>query len=238
MHMQKFRGSLQKFGFDANSLAFAIILFGLLLRLDGYAFNRSLWIDESMLALNIVSRSYTWLTQPLDDKQGAPIAFLIIEKLSVEIFGNRDYVLRIFPMMSGCFSLFLMYRLTKIFCESNLSILFTIGMFAVGRYLVYYSLELKQYSIDVMFTILIYIIANKLFERESTKKSFVLLGFVGAIAPWLSHPSIFILGVCFALILQFGIEKDKKVFNLLFYIYLIAYKLYNFVCYFFARFNR
>ena len=59
-------------------LILAIICFGILVRLVQYLFNRSLWADEAVLALNIVNRSYLELLEPLDYEQGAPIGFLMV----------------------------------------------------------------------------------------------------------------------------------------------------------------
>ena len=60
-----------------------IILFGTLLRLTQYLSNRSLWLDEANLALNIVNRSFLQLLKPLDNNQGAPIGFLMLERSAV-----------------------------------------------------------------------------------------------------------------------------------------------------------
>ena len=81
------------------------ILLGLTFRIAHYCSNRSLWFDEAQLALHIVNRSFSGLTQPLDNMQGAPIGFLMIEKAFVSSLGNADYVLRLFPLLSGCVSL-------------------------------------------------------------------------------------------------------------------------------------
>ena len=48
--------------------------FGLCLRVRQYAANRSLGLDEAMLALNIVNRSVIELTHPLAHHQPTPDA--------------------------------------------------------------------------------------------------------------------------------------------------------------------
>ena len=73
--------------------SFFIIFVGIFLRVWQYAVNRSLWFDEALLALNIVNRTFIGLTQPLDYNQGAPIGFLIIEKVIIQLIGNKDYFL-------------------------------------------------------------------------------------------------------------------------------------------------
>jgi hypothetical protein len=55
-----------------SAAAAAMMLLGLALRLRPYLANRSLWMDESFLALNIMERSFGQLTQPLDHLQGVP----------------------------------------------------------------------------------------------------------------------------------------------------------------------
>ncbi len=72
---------LTKFSFSVENISVAFILFvGIVFRLRQYLFGRSLWLDEAMLALNIVNRNFSQMFQPLDFNQGAPIGFLLIEK--------------------------------------------------------------------------------------------------------------------------------------------------------------
>jgi hypothetical protein len=83
------------------------VALGALLRLVQYLRNRSLWLDESSLALNILHRSYSGLLEPLDYHQGAPVGFLMLEKLAVRSLGAGEYALRLAPLVAGLVSLFL-----------------------------------------------------------------------------------------------------------------------------------
>jgi len=93
-------------------VAWGLIALGAALRVRQYAANRSLWLDEAMLALNFVHRSLPGLLRPLESDQAAPLGFLVVEKL-LESIANRDYVLRLFPLVAGCVSLYLLYRLAR-----------------------------------------------------------------------------------------------------------------------------
>ena len=92
-----------------NYLWWVILLFGIFLRVYLYLLNRSLWQDEASLAMNLVHRSFGELTQTLDYHQAAPIGFLFIEKFFVSIFGPYDYVMRIFPVVSGILAIYFIF---------------------------------------------------------------------------------------------------------------------------------
>src|SRR6185436_14098171 len=79
----------------------AVLLSGLFLRFYQYLMGRSLWEDETHLALNFMNRGFGELTKPLDYIQGAPILFLWIVKAFVSIFGYGEYAFRILPFISS-----------------------------------------------------------------------------------------------------------------------------------------
>jgi hypothetical protein len=170
----------------------AIISVGILLRLRQYATNRSLWLDEAMLALNIVNRSFAQLLQPLDYNQGAPVAFLFIQKALVLIFGNHEAVLRLFPLVTGITSLILFSRVADRYLTGARQWV-TLSLFAFSDPLIYYTSEAKQYSSDVMVTLLLMWAASR--WRDNTLKlgTLALLAMVGAVSIWLSHPAVFVL---------------------------------------------
>jgi len=58
-----------------------------------YYLNRSLWLDEAMLANNILNRNLLELLQPLDNFQSAPPLFLILLKL-ISYLSKEEWALR------------------------------------------------------------------------------------------------------------------------------------------------
>lgn len=174
-------------------LPWLIIGFGIALRCAQYLANRSLWLDESFLALNVVQRSFAQLWCPLDHVQGAPIGFLLIEKLAVQSFGNNEYALRLFPFLCGILSLFLFYKVATL-CIKPKAILIGLGLFALSGPLISYSSEVKQYSSDVTIALLLYWVSLKYWQQgRLTLRHVLFWGVLGAVGIWYSHPSVFLL---------------------------------------------
>lgn len=212
-------------------LAWFFIVFGIVVRVAQYVWNRSLWADEAVLALNIVNRSYWELLQPLDYDQGAPLGFLMVEKLAVQVFGDNEYALRLFPLICGVVSLFLFYRLAKRFIQ-GWAIPIALALFASLHYLVYYSWEVKQYSSDVAIALLCSLISLRLLSPKLGIYQIVIVSLVGAIAIWFSHPAIFVLagigGSCF--LLKLVKKAPIKIAN-----YLVVYSswIISFIAFYF-----
>ena len=89
----------RRVGFWALWGAFALA--GTWLRLVQFFAARSLWLDESMLALNVASRSFRDLLRPLDYNQVAPPLFLWLGRLSIDLAGTNEMALRAWPMLAG-----------------------------------------------------------------------------------------------------------------------------------------
>lgn len=171
-------------------LTWFLILTGIILRLRQYLVGRSLWADEASLAYNLANRTFAGLTQPLDYYQGAPIGFLFIEKFLVTLLGNRDQIMRLFPLFSGIIALYLFFRIAQAHIKGGMLATF---LFATGWSLIYYSSELKQYSSDVMVGLLMVFLAVRCLKENAQARDYLLLGVSGAVTIWISHPSAFIL---------------------------------------------
>lgn len=175
-----------------KAAAILLILAGVILRIRQYLTGRSLWADEAMLALNIVERNFAGLVQPLDYDQGAPIGFLLVEKLFNTVLGKHELALRLFPLLVGLLSLGLFYLLLRRI-TSGAGLLVALALFTFNPRLIYYSSEVKQYIVDVVVTILLLLLAAPLFSTSRRKKDFTWLTVAGLVALWFSHPALFVL---------------------------------------------
>lgn len=194
--------------FNAKTLLWTIIILGILLRFTLFLNDRALWLDEARLALNIVHRSFTGLTEPLDYDQGAPLGFLLIEKLNITILGNNEYALRLFPFLCGIAALFLFYRVSTYFVSRRAALL-AMGLFAVSKYLITYSAEVKQYSTDVAVTLILLLMFIELQSNKLSWGRILLFGLTGAGALWLSHAALFVLAsIASGLLLSAFLKTD------------------------------
>lgn len=188
----------------------AIIIFGIIARLSPYLQNRSLWVDEAVLALNILKSSYLELLQPLDYEQVAPIGFLWLEKLATQLFGDSEYAFRLIPLLSSIASLFLFQKLARICLSTKFAVNTALILFATSQVLIYYAAEAKQYSTDVMLAILACLVLIKLDREELNIKKIILFSLFGASLIWFSHPIVFTLAALGSTCLLFSFKKLEK----------------------------
>jgi hypothetical protein len=194
----------------AHIMLYSMILIGIALRVIQFATGRSFWIDEARLALNVTTRGFAGLLQPLDYDQGAPLVFLLLEKLIMLALGNHDWVFRLLPLACGIASLLLMVKAANLVLRPTGSMI-AVGLFAITGPLVYYSSEFKQYSSDVFITLLIFLLVHRCLQPDSEAKLYISLIVVGAIAIWSSHPALFILGGAgLALLLKLITQRPKR----------------------------
>jgi hypothetical protein len=225
-----FRKFFQNLSLERPVMA-ALISLGAALRLRQYLAFRSLWLDEAMLALNIIGRSFSGLLKPLDYNQGGPVGFLLAEKLVVNLLGNNELTLRLIPLLAGCASLLLFALLLRQGLGKT-GTFTALALFAVGAPSVYYASEVKQYSSDVFIALLLLWLAGRTFiheihevhEENLKSSSFVLrlppsggrgkklfLALGGALAVWCSHPALFVLaGIGATLLLRDIVRKDAR----------------------------
>jgi len=182
-------------GFFTNqttiAISWIIIIFGIAIRIIQYISNRSLWADEAVLALNIANRSYGELTQPLDYDQVAPIGFLWIEKFLVNLLGNNEFALRLFPLIAGIISLFIFAIVARRYLN-NLGRVIAILLFSTLSPIIYYSTEVKQYSTDILISLFFCYLLAPGIKRKLTRSQVIIKSILVAICLWFSHPAIFI----------------------------------------------
>lgn len=174
-------------------LLIAVFALGCAARVAAFASTRPLWIDEAMLAENIVERSMGELLLPLDHNQTAPLGFLLLLKLCVIGFGPSEWAFRLVPFVGsllglGAFAVAAFRWLPPI--PARLSVL----LFAMSPTLVGYANEAKQYSTDAAVSAALLACTAPLFNRSGGRGKWRLAAVAGSAAVWLSHPAAFLLG--------------------------------------------
>ena len=193
-----------------------VLILGLGLRLAQYATGRSLWLDEALLALNIIHRPIGGLFRVLDYHQGAPLGFLLLEKLATKLAGNGEFALRAFPFVFGILGLFFFSRVAKLYVTPK-AMPVALSLFAFCTSLIYYSSEAKQYSGDVAVTILSLWLVARLADAELSGKALIWPSILGALCLWVSHPAAFVLsGAGLALLVFAFVAGDWRRFGRLF----------------------
>ena len=179
----------------ASRAVLLLAIAGVILRLWQYFSNSSLWLDEAALARNIVDRSPRDLFQPLDYAQVAPPGFLLAEKAIVALLGNSEWALRLFPLLCGVLAIAVFWRIAA-WTLTGWSVSYAVGLFALATPLVYFSSHVKQYSSDVLATLLVLGAVMWLRRDPHNLRRAIVVAVGGALTVWFSQPAVLVLAGC------------------------------------------
>ncbi len=155
-------------------------------------------------------RSFAGLLKPLDYHQGAPLGFLLLEKLATRIAGNGELALRGVPLLAGLISLVLFWRVARAYLSES-TVPLAVALFALSPGIIHYASEAKQYSLDVVVTLVLLWAAAKLADPTPSPARLLKFSLLGAIAVWFSHPAVFVLaGIAVTLIAATLLERNWK----------------------------
>ena len=174
-----------------RALVWGLIGIGCALRLAQYLSNRSVSLDESYLALNVIDKSLGDLFGTLDFNQAAPVGFLTLQRLVGVTLGFDERALRLVPLVASVVALLAFWPLARATLDRGAALL-ALAAFAVMDPLIFYGSIGKQYSVDVAATVVLLLLAVRLdVRRDRGAAAWLAVG--GVVAPWLSLPSIFVL---------------------------------------------
>jgi hypothetical protein len=184
------------------------IVVGIALRVVEFARNRPLWLDEAMLSLNIASRSFVQLARPLDYDQSAPVAYLWLERLAVNVGGVNELSLRALPFLAGLALVPLVWLVARRLAGATTAALAAV-LAALSLSLITFSAEAKQYGVDPLVTALIAWFAVRAANVPGDHRRWLRLVAVGVAGLLLSQPAIFALGgAAVALALHPAVRRD------------------------------
>lgn len=152
--------------------------------------------DEAALAWSIETRSLAGLLRPLEFGQGAPVLFIAASKLAESLLGPSTWAYRLFPVVCGCLAVIWIGLLSQRLFPASIA-LSTAALAAFGSAMIHYAAFFKQYSSDALISavLLWFMISLIRCARVSANQSYWWVTFTAfcVVAPWVSHPSIFVL---------------------------------------------
>ena len=173
-------------------LWWAIIGVGIFLRLFHLFDNRSLWNDEVFLTSSLLKTGFIDLVStPLDYQQKAPIGFLWVVRLLVLLLGKSEMVLRLFSLLCGIASLFVFVPVARYFLKPT-GVAIALAILAIAPPVIYHAVEIKQYSADLLATIVILWLYIR-YHARATWQSLLQWGLLGFSINLFSYSAIFIL---------------------------------------------
>jgi 4-amino-4-deoxy-L-arabinose transferase-like glycosyltransferase len=168
-----------------------IVLVGLALRLLFFWLDRSLWLDEALVSLNIVQRDYLGLLDPLEGDQAAPPFSLWLSKLCVMLVGPSEHALRFPALLASVISLLCFPALAKRLLPPA-GVAIALACFAFLPACVLYAAEVKPYALDCCAAVLLSLLALR-HDQAPSRASWIALLLAGIVAPWFSYASVFVL---------------------------------------------
>jgi hypothetical protein len=175
-----------------------LVAAGVFLRVLEYADNRRLYMDEEDLQQNLVGLAFYDFHTPLVRAQLAAPGFLAIERLMILLPLPFALAARLVPFVCSIASMFLMRSVARRYLAAA-AVPIAVGLFAMTDWMLYYSVEIKQYSSDAMLALAVLLLAGG--ESRSSKDSQLTnswnglapLTVLGAVGVWFSHPLALVL---------------------------------------------
>jgi hypothetical protein len=175
---------------ESPALPWLLIALGFALRLRRYLQIRGVMHSEAQLSYNILTKSFWQLLKPLDiGDQAAPVGFLMLQKTSTVFLGGGEYAIRLVPFLAAVIALPIFWNLIRKILPGPAA-QWGLGWFVLCEQLLRYGAEGKQYSSDVLCTLIVLSLAL----RANNRAGIILLAIVGTILIWFSHPILFVLG--------------------------------------------
>lgn len=170
----------------------AVLVLGVLLRLNEYFANRPLWFDELVLALNIGGRSFARLLSSLDYDQAAPILFLWSVKATTLLGGMAEYALRLVPLLGGLLLPWVGWRLGRALGGPAAGLI-TATLVVVSIPLIDYSAEVKPYGTDALVSATLLWLTLRVSAAPDRLARWWQLGIAGWLGFLASLPAPFVL---------------------------------------------
>jgi hypothetical protein len=171
------------------------VLVGAAIRIAEVTQGHSLGFDDTMLAVNIVTRPAAALMRPLAFEQTAPVFFLLIDRLLAESLGTNGVVLRLLPLVGGIAVLPLTWVVGRRLVSEPAAAL-AVALLAVSPLAVDYTDTVKPYIVDAAASLVLVGLTTRVIGDAESIERWVALAVGGAVAMILSTPAVLAAAAC------------------------------------------
>ncbi len=187
-----------------------IALGAVVLEIHEWTGGRTLWLDEEMIAINVRDRSFVDLAGPLWLGQTAPFGWLAAQRAAVLALGTSEQALRVVPLLFGIATVAASVWVGRRWMRP-LAAAVLVLLCAVGQFLSYYRFEVKHYSADAFWGLLLPISAAWALEAEKpagrTRRAEAWWG-AAAIGHWFANGALLVTPAC-ALVLMVALWRRQ-----------------------------
>ncbi|QQE12761.1 hypothetical protein JD969_04675 [Planctomycetota bacterium] len=188
------------------------MVYWMVARVWGLWMREGLWLDEAAIGQQILFRGWGEMHEPLGYGQSSALGFLYLCKLGTMIVGG-DLGLRLMPTVLGLGFAPLMFLYAKRFGKVAGLVVLMLAVLGGGH--LYFSLQMKHYSMDVLATLVGVWLARRCLDDESNR-CLIELGVWGVVVSWLSYVQVMVLGgVGGVLLVNYLVNKRKLKVGLL-----------------------
>ncbi|MGD8563843.1 MAG: glycosyltransferase family 39 protein [Desulfarculaceae bacterium] len=171
--------------------AVCLLLAGAAWRIGRYLLNFPLWGDEAGATLSLMFRDYAGLMGPLIDQMIAPVGYLWSQRAIAQMLGYSEWSLRLGPLLASLAGMILFYHFTRKVL-SRWEAMLSVGFFASTYWLVRYAAEVRHFSLDVLVSLTLLILAHEVWSRPQRAAAWLPLIGASTMGVWLSYPGVFV----------------------------------------------
>ena len=177
-----------------------IAVAGATLKIYLWYHSRPLWLDEEMVFLNIRDRTLSELAKPLWLDQSAPLGWLVLQRIVLDLFGTGDRAIRALSVLFGIGTIAIAaWAGIRWMTLAGASVLVLFCSFA--QWMTHYSLEAKPYAGDAFWALLLLVLVAWATEADGVRPAVTLRRsliwwLVATLGLWISYGAIFVAPAC------------------------------------------
>ncbi len=163
------------------------------------------WLDEEMAAINVRARGMLDLGGGLWLGQSAPLGWLVAERTALVAFGEAERALRVVPLAFGLATIGAATAIARRWLGAASGTLFVV-LVGTGPWLAYHATELKPYSADACWALVLPAMAawsveglSRAGSHDWRRRMLVWWG-VAAVGLWFANGAIFVTPACAAVL--------------------------------------